>query len=222
MARIKFLFFFFLLGGVVSAQEQVIPEIRFSGVVLDQETTLPIANVNCRRGEYVSTTDLQGRFAMNTQIGDTILFTHIGFKPYEVIVPDTLTTGEYILAVFMSSDTLTLPEVVVVHRYGERYRQYKRNARNNMAGIMKDAYSPSLEMTPQQNQKRILDEYAASTNKGHVDVKLGIGLESYRVLQKMLKEQKVRREPELLYGEEIDLIKMLYNLNRREREQKKQ
>lgn len=199
----------------VKAQQKIPEEVRFSGVVLNSATTDPIANVNCHWDNQLTTTDRLGRFSLNTEAGDTIFFTHVGMQPYRVVVPDTLSSGEYILAVFMSADTVVLPEVVVVHRYAQRTRQYQMNARNNMAGVRQDAFSPALPMTQRQNQQRILDEFAASTNKGHVDVGLSVGADSYRVLRDMMKAKKVRNEaPELLKGEEIDLIKMLYSLKR--------
>lgn len=215
MKRISFFLFFFCAVFTVYSQMQPLSsEIRFSGVVIDSETTRPLAQVNCRRQDRVSTTDLTGRFEMNTVAGDTIYFTHIGYKPYEIVVPDTL-QGEYMLAVFMTSDTVHLPEVVVRRRYGELARQYRMNARNNMAGLERDAFAPTLEMTPEQNQKRVLDDFAASTNKGHVDVKLGVGLESWRTYQQIRRARKYRNEPEPLLQEEVDLLKMIFSVNRR-------
>ncbi len=215
MTRIDFIgiLIFIVLSGKAMAQQE---RVRFSGVVLNSETTDPVPGVNCRMGNRVSTTDGAGRFALNTQPGDTIFFTHIGMLPYQVVVPDTWAGEEYILAVFMSSDTLLLPEVVVVQRFAQRSRQYRMNARNNMAGVRQEAFSPALPMTQQQNQQRILNEFAASTNKGHVDVKLGVGLESYRIWQDMRKTGKLREEtPVLLNREEIDLVKMLFSLDRK-------
>ncbi len=192
-------------------------EVRFSGVVINSATTQPVPDVNCRDGERVTTTDLMGRFVINTLKGDTIYFTHIGYKSYEIVVPDTLAGGEYMLAVFLSSDTINLPEVVVRRRYGEQARQYRMNAKNNMAGIERDAFSNTLEMTPEQNQKRILDDFAASTNKGHVNVKLGVGLESWRAYEQLKRARKFQEAPEPLMMEEIDLLKMIFTINRRER-----
>lgn len=192
-------------------------EVRFSGVVINSATTQPVPDVNCRDGERVTTTDLMGRFVINTLKGDTIYFTHIGYKSYEIVVPDTLAGGEYMLAVFLSSDTINLPEVVVRRRYGEQARQYRMNAKNNMAGIERDAFSNTLEMTPEQNQKRILDDFAASTNKGHVNVKLGVGLESWRAYEQLKRARKFQEAPEPLMREEIDLLKMIFTINRRER-----
>ncbi|WP_251620146.1 carboxypeptidase-like regulatory domain-containing protein [Odoribacter lunatus] len=202
----------------VFAQEVERKPIRFSGVVMDGKTTEPLANVNCRRGERVSATDLAGRFALETEIGDTIFFTYIGMQPTQVVVPDTLTREEYILAVFMFADTLLLPEVVVVPRYRYQMNQYRRNLRNNMLRVRQDAFSPALDMTLQENQQRILDEFAASTNKGHVDVKLGIGTESYRALYSRIKQKTRRNESsELLRREEIDLLKMLFSLRKQDK-----
>lgn len=199
------------------AQSLVEEEVRFSGVVIHSATTRPIANVNCRDGERVTTTDGMGRFALNTSKGDTIYFTHIGFKSYEIVVPDTLAGGEYMVAVFLSSDTINLPEVVVRRRYGGQARQYRMNAKNNMAGIERDAFSNALEMTPEQNQKRVLDDFAASTNKGHVEVKLGVGLESWRAYEQLKRARKFQDAPEPLMVEEIDLLKMIFTVNRREK-----
>ena len=212
-----FLFAFFISYSQLQPRSS---EIRFSGVVIDSETTRPLANVNCRNRQMLTTTDLSGRFVMNTEAGDTICFTHIGYKPYEVVVPDSLAGDEYILAVFFTSDTVRLPEVVVRRRYGEQARQYRLNAKNNMAGLERDAFSPQLEMTPEQNQKRVLDDFAASTNKGHVDVKLGVGLESIRAYQNLRRSRKYRNEPEPLRQEEVDLLKMIFSVNRKEKENK--
>lgn len=208
--------FCILLLSVLSVKVRAQQEhVRFSGVVLNNKTTEPIPEVNCRRNNVVVTTDRTGRFALNTQAGDTIFLTHVGMQPYQIVVPDTLNGGEYMLAVFMASDTLLLPEVVVVQRFAQHSRQYRMNARNNMLGVRQEAFSPVSSMTRQQNQQRILNEFAASTNKGHVDVKLGVGLESYRIWQDMRKARNVREAPPaLLSREEIDLIKMLFSLNR--------
>ena len=214
MIRINFicLLFSLLFSATLPAHKYVL----FPGVVFNNDTTGPVPGVNCRKGDVVTTTDQTGRFALNTQTGDTIFFTHVGMQPYQVVVPDTLNGGEYILAVFMASDTLLLPEVVVVQRFSPSSRQYRMNARNNMAGVRREAFSPTSSMTQQQNQQRILNEFAASTNKGHVDVKLGVGLESYRILQDMRKAKKIREDtPDLLNREEIDLIKMLFSLERK-------
>lgn len=211
------LFFVFILNASYAQMQPQAEEVRFSGIVFDSGTTRPLANVNCRRGGMLTTTDLTGRFAMNTAAGDTIYFTHIGYRPYEVVVPDSLPGDEYILAVFVTSDTVHLPEVVVRRRYGEQTRQYRMNAKNNMAGLERDAFSPQLEWTPEQNQKRVLDDFAASTNKGHVDVKLGVGLESLRVYQQLRRARKFQNEPEPLRQEEVDLLKMIFSVDRKEK-----
>lgn len=186
--------------------------LRFSGIVLDKETSTPIPNVHSRKGTAYVTTDTQGRFALTTEVGDTVSFSHIGYKDYTMIVPDTLLQDEYMLAIFMSVDTLLLPEVIVIPRYRDKHRMYRMNAQNNMAGLQRDAFSPSHTMTPEQNQKRVLNQFAASTNKGHVEVGLGVGNESWRTVSTMRRNKALRNEPPpLLNLEEIDLIKMVFS-----------
>ena len=136
------LFFVFILNASYAQMQPQAEEVRFSGIVFDSGTTRPLANVNCRRGGMLTTTDLTGRFAMNTAAGDTIYFTHIGYRPYEFVVPDSLPGDEYILAVFVTSATVHFPEVVVRRRYGAQTRQYRINAKKNMACLERDAFSP--------------------------------------------------------------------------------
>mgnify|MGYP000183572944 CR=1 FL=1 len=57
----------------------------------------------------------------------------------------------------------------------------------------------------------------ASTNKGHVEVKLGVGLESWRAYEQLKRARKFQDAPEPLMVEEIDLLKMIFTVNRREK-----
>ena len=54
-------------------------------------------------------------------------------------------------------------------------RQNLINARNNMTGILKQAYAPVDYMDADMNQRMMLNEYARSVEmKGHVDVGIGV------------------------------------------------
>lgn len=186
--------------------------IRFSGVVLDEATSRPLPDASCRRGDSLLFADAEGRFALHTKAGDTIRFTHVGYRPYEVVVPDSLAGDEYIMAVFITSDTVRLPEAVVRRRYGEIRRQYMRNARSNMRGVERDAFSPRLGNMPDQNQRRVLDEFAASTNKGHVNVGFGVGTGSVVAYKQLRRQGGEQSNIDPLGEEEVDLLKMLFQV----------
>ena len=214
-----FLFFFLFFSSCIHAQlVENTKEVRFSGIVINSGTTRPLPNVTCRNGKLGTTTDETGRFLMTTQRGDTIRFTHIGFKAYQMVVPDTLDTNEYIMAVFLSPDTVMLSEAVVLRRFGEAKRQNLQNARNNMSGVVRDAFTPQQSMDAEQNQKRIMNDFSRSIEyKGLVDTKLGIGTQSVEALNKLKTQKKIVKESGLLYYEEIDLLKKIYYSEKKEK-----
>lgn len=220
MVRISRILFLVLLWcGNLQGQVRPVPDsIVFSGIVINQVSSLPLSDVTCRYGSKWGTiSDETGRFCIQTVRGDTIRFTHVGFKPYVVVIPDSLLEREYMLGVFMSPDTLHLTEALILKRWKPSSRENWVNARNNMSGILRQAYAPVDEMDAGMNQRMMIEDYARSIEmKGHVDVKAGVGtqsLDAYRLLrmQKRLKEDKVW----LNYGE-IDLLKKLYYIKKKE------
>lgn len=89
--------------------------IQFSGIFLDADSLSPVPNVTVqvmgdRRG---TTTDYLGAFSFIARPGDTVVFTHIGYKPFQAIIPDTLSTRRYTLVQLFHRDTIFLPEAVI-------------------------------------------------------------------------------------------------------------
>jgi len=92
--------------------------IQFSGLVLDGTTDellpIPFTNVyakeDTRRGV---STDFEGFFTVVAKKGETIIFSAIGYKQIEFVVPDTLSDTRYSIVQLMSQDTINLPETVV-------------------------------------------------------------------------------------------------------------
>lgn len=193
--------------------------LLFSGVVMDADSSRPLSDVVCRYGGLRGTlSDEDGCFRIRTVRGDSVLFTYVGYRPCVVVVPDSLRDGEYIIGIFMSRDTLLLSEAVVVRRWGAVRRQNLVNARNNMAGILRQAYSSTPEMDAGMNQRMIINEYARSVEmKGHVDVRLGVGTESLEAYNRLRWSKRVGEKREWLDYGEIDLLKKLYYTEKREK-----
>ncbi len=91
--------------------------IQFSGMVLDgsDENLYPIPYTNIlvkdkARGTY---TDLKGFFTIVVEKGDEIVFSTVGYRTVNIIIPDSLTDSRYSLVQLMSQDTINLPETVV-------------------------------------------------------------------------------------------------------------
>lgn len=99
-------------------QEESAVSILFQGIVMDSESFEPLPgsqlNVN---GKFLSVTGKDGTFAVNVNVFDTLEFSRMGYKPRDLIVSDSLIgKREYIAGIFMSTDTISIGEVVIIPR----------------------------------------------------------------------------------------------------------
>lgn len=84
--------------------------IQFSGVVVsgDSLEAVPFCHIidkSVRRG---TTSDYFGYFSFVANKGDTIIFSSVGYKKANFIIPDTLQTNKYSLIQVMYKDTILL------------------------------------------------------------------------------------------------------------------
>jgi len=84
--------------------------IQFSGVIVsgDSLEAVPFCHIidkSVRRG---TTSDYFGYFSFVANKGDTILFSSVGYKKANFIIPDTLNTNKYSLIQVMYKDTILL------------------------------------------------------------------------------------------------------------------
>ena len=104
-----FFFIFFCLG--VQGQSQDKGNVFVTGVVCDRDSIRPLPEAIFRLGKEVRGVDKQGRFSLSVQVGDTLRFSHIGYVPMQVVIPDSLRENDFLLGVFMVRDTVLLSEV---------------------------------------------------------------------------------------------------------------
>ena len=160
-----------------------------------------------------------GCFVLKIGRKDTVRFTFVGYKPCTVVMPDTLLEDRYMMGVFLSPDTLQLSEALIFRRWGEVQRQNLINAGNNMTGILKQAYAPVDYMDADMNQRMMLNEYARSVEmKGHVDVGIGVGTQSVDAYKMLRMRRRVKNQKEWLNPNEIDLLKKIYYLKKKEKQ----
>ncbi len=97
--------------------------IQFSGEIkndsLEPLSFVHILVINKNKGTI---TDFNGYFSFPVQNNDTILFTYIGYKPYEFIVPDTLNDNNF-FKLTMIRDTIFINEIDVFP--WSTYEQFK-------------------------------------------------------------------------------------------------
>lgn len=221
MAGIKWMILFLCTcAGSLNAQRIFLSDsIVFSGVIMNAETDQPLEDVTCRHGNIGTISNQAGLFTMSVGRGDTIRFSYVGFKPYIVVVPDSLIEPEYMIGVFMSPDTIRLSEAIIIRRYGATRRQNLMNARNNMAGVVNQAYAPVKEMNADMNQRMMINKYARSVEmRGHVDVGLGIGTQSLDAFRQLRLQKKMQDQQRWLEWGEIDMLKKIYYIEKRRNE----
>ncbi len=91
--------------------------IFITGVTFDGTTKEPLAlaSFSINHAKFSSTTDT-GRFAFYALSHDTIEFTYLGYQPSQVIIPDSLSSDEYVMGVFMHEKSTQLAEIIIVKR----------------------------------------------------------------------------------------------------------
>jgi hypothetical protein len=89
--------------------------VQFSGIIItgDSLNPVPFASIIVKNTDRGTTSDYYGYFSFVAKPLDTIVFSSIGYKKSEFIVPDTLNDNRYSLIQMMQTDTIMLDEAVV-------------------------------------------------------------------------------------------------------------
>lgn len=110
------------IGLLLMSSQQLISQndslVQLSGLVLDGTTEellpIPYTNVYIKdasgRGDY---SDFKGYFTLVAKKGETVVFSTIGYRTVEYVVPDSLEDNRYSIVQLMTQDTFNLPETVV-------------------------------------------------------------------------------------------------------------
>jgi hypothetical protein len=104
--------------------------IGLSGVVLTADSLRPVADakVFSRESFRGTFTDDKGRFTLAVVLGDTLLFSSLGYADTEVAVNDSLLSLRAPVRFFMRADTVQINEVVI-HAF-LNYRMFKQQIIN--------------------------------------------------------------------------------------------
>jgi hypothetical protein len=142
----------FLLGSHCMAQSEETELIQFSGVVvtLDSLSPVPFATIMIKNTHYGTSSDVYGYFSFVAEKGDTLVFSSVGFKDSEFVVPDSLQGGRYSLIQSMSSDTISLRTVNIYP--WPTFKDFKE------AFINMDIPDDELEIARQNLDKELLAE----------------------------------------------------------------
>ncbi len=89
--------------------------IQFSGIIItgDSLNPVPYASIIVKNTQRGTTSDYYGYFSFVAKPSDTIVFSSIGFKKSEFVIPDTLNDNRYSLIQMLQNDTVMLDEAIV-------------------------------------------------------------------------------------------------------------
>ena len=118
--RFCLLFFFFLVtSSLLRLSAQQVAPILFHGLILDAETRQPLKGAHyIIRNKTAGAADDRGMVSFYARHHDTIMFSCVGYKDFNMIIGDTLHAQEYVAGIYLTGDTLMIPAVVVMPRLG--------------------------------------------------------------------------------------------------------
>jgi hypothetical protein len=114
--RVLLLFFIVISGrGLLFAQESDKDLVQFSGIVVtgDSIQPVPFTNILIKNSWRGTVADYYGFFSFVAKKNDTVLFSSVGFKKNEFVIPDTITGNRYSLIEVMTVDTIMLPQTII-------------------------------------------------------------------------------------------------------------
>lgn len=89
--------------------------VQFSGIVVTADSIHPIpyTNIVIKNTWQGTVADYYGYFSFVAKKNDTLIFSSVGHKKVEFVIPDTIQDARYSLIQVMSSDTIMLSQTVI-------------------------------------------------------------------------------------------------------------
>lgn len=136
--------------------------VKITGVTVTNDSLMPIPYVNVLiKGNYTGTMgDYSGFYSIVAKTGDTLIFSSIGYKRDEYVIPDTLDNDQYSLIQILTRDTIELPQTNI--KVWPSYEQFKQ------AFLNEDIKNSDLARAKKNLDHDILREQA-------INLKLGAG-----------------------------------------------
>lgn len=133
------------LSGILTGQQSMVQgnRVLFRGVVADGETRNRLAGSQIYvNGIMKAVSRDDGTFSFFAFRHDTITFSMMGYKPFLLILGDTIRVPELLTGVYLNPDTLNIGEVIILPRLPSlkaginvsltQNNIYTENARNNV------------------------------------------------------------------------------------------
>lgn len=201
--------------------------IYFSGAIMDQAKLKVIPSAKFRvNSRFAGLSDLKGKFSLWANKGDTITYSHVGYKDISILVSDSLVDNNYLFGVFMSKDTVLLQEVLVVPRFAsldEEMRNSKVNTSEYVRAVnnVNSATHYALTQRPQDrkmdaadNTKLTINNYTAkNTNRTFISETQMLGISTnttLRIVKNKKRKRKMKYVGNLISDNEVEILRALF------------
>lgn len=148
--------------------------VKIAGVTVSSDSLKPVPFANVLiKGNYTGTMgDYSGFYSIIAKAGDTLVFSSIGYKNEEYVIPDTLQSKQYSLIQILQQDTVNLPTATI--KVWPSYEQFKlaflntdikdsdlARAKKNLDHDILQEHAVNLHLGAGGNQKYMLDQETA-------------------------------------------------------------
>ena len=109
----------FLVGTEIRAQrvDDTTGVVQLSGLLLTEENgvlePLPYVNIYVKGTQRGTFSSYDGFFSIVTRMGESVIFSSIGYKEVEYVIPDTIPGNRFSIIQILDRDTVWLPETVI-------------------------------------------------------------------------------------------------------------
>jgi len=173
MKNILFVFLFIPLINF-SQNDSAKAIVKIAGITVTSDSLKPVPFVNILiKGNYTGTMgDYSGFYSIIAKTGDTLVFSSMGYRNEQYIIPDTLKNEQYSLIQILKKDTIQLPTTTI--KVWPSYEQFKQaflnvnikdsdlaRAKKNLDQDILKEQALNLHLGEIGNQKYILSQETA-------------------------------------------------------------
>jgi hypothetical protein len=135
--------------------------ILFRGLVMDASSLSPVANSQIFINKsFSAVSDSDGTFSFYVNKYDTIIFRSLGYRPTMLFVSDTLTGREFLTGIYMSTDTLSIGEVVIVPKFTNLKSEILNTRTITSPEIENAKYNVAISAYQGRNSRNLLGDPA--------------------------------------------------------------
>jgi hypothetical protein len=172
---------------VLGQENDVTYKVLFRGLVYDASTLKPIPDTQIMiKNSLTSVSGDDGTFSIYLFKEDTVVFKTLGYKPTVYSLSDTLSGNEFVAGIYLTNDTISIPDVVIVPRYRNLKSEILNSPGKDPSVYNNARYNVAVSAYQGRNSISTLsspeDNYRALSNKQKIDASEKGGIPSDKIV----------------------------------------